>query len=384
MTNPTAMPSTTSPYAFVRKEMAVAMPPPRSESGVIGWMRKNLFATPSDIALSIIGAALIAWIVWSLLDFAILRAVFSAETGEPCRAPGAGACWPFVGVFWKQFLYGPYPAAEYWRPNTVFAMFVALLTPLAIPAAPYKRLNAILFLVVFPIVATILLYGGLFGLVVVETQFWGGLLVTLVIAVTGIVASIPLGVVLALGRRSKMPTISFLSVAYIEFWRGVPLITVLFLASNMLPLFLPTGWDFDKLVRALVGVTLFTAAYLAEIIRGGLQAIPKGQYEGAQALGLSYWQMMGLIILPQAVKVVIPSIVSSCIALFKDTTLVLIVSIYDLLGQIQRARNDAVWVSGQTSNTGYLLAALIFWVFCFSMSRYSQFVERRLNTGHKR
>ena len=207
---------------------------------------------------------------------------------------------------------------------------------------------------------------------------------TLVVAVTGIVASLPLGILLALGRRSKMPIVRLFSIVFIEVWRGVPLITVLFMSSVMLPLFLPEGVNFDKLLRALVGTALFSAAYMAETVRGGLQAIPKGQYEAAQALGLSYWKMMNLIVLPQALKIVIPGIVNSFISLFKDTTLVAIIGLFDLLGIVNAGFADPKWASPQTGQTGYFVAALIFWVFCFGMSRYSIFMERRLATGHKR
>lgn len=222
------------------------------------------------------------------------------------------------------------------------------------------------------------------GLPIVETQLWGGLLVTLVVAITGIVASLPLGILLALGRRSNMPAIRLLSITFIEAVRGVPLITVLFMASVMLPLFLPAGVNFDKLLRALVGVALFSSAYMAEVVRGGLQAIPKGQYEAARALGLSYWHMMGLVVLPQALRIVIPGIVNNFISLFKDTTLVSIVGLFDLLGIIQAGFADQKWVSPMTAPTGYLGAAAMFFIFCFAMSRYSMYMERRLATGHKR
>jgi general L-amino acid transport system permease protein len=218
----------------------------------------------------------------------------------------------------------------------------------------------------------------------VETAKWGGLLVTLVVAVTGIVASLPLGILLALGRRSKMPVVKLFSVIFIEVWRGVPLITVLFMASVMLPLFLPEGVSFDKLLRALIMTALFSAAYMAEVVRGGLQAIPKGQYEAASALGLSFWKSTALIVLPQALKIVIPGIVNSFIGLFKDTTLVSIIGIFDLLGIVNSSFADPKWASPVTTPTGYLMAALIFWIFCFGMSRYSMFMERRLHTGHKR
>ncbi|MEM8797078.1 MAG: amino acid ABC transporter permease [Pseudomonadota bacterium] len=217
----------------------------------------------------------------------------------------------------------------------------------------------------------------------VETDVWGGLLVTLVIAVVGIVASLPIGILLALGRRSDMPVVKLLCVIFIEFWRGVPLITVLFMSSVMLPLFLPQGVEFDKLLRVLIGVALFSAAYMAEVVRGGIQALPKGQYEGAMALGLSYWQMMQKIILPQALKLVIPGIVNTFIGLFKDTTLVLVIGLFDFLGQIQSSYSDPTWATPVQAMTGYLFAATVYWFFCFGMSRYSIYMERKLDTGHR-
>jgi general L-amino acid transport system permease protein len=209
-------------------------------------------------------------------------------------------------------------------------------------------------------------------------------MITLVISFVGIAVSLPLGIVLALGRRSNMPIIKMFSVGFIELIRGVPLVTVLFMASVMLPLFLPPGVTFDKLLRALIGVALFASAYMAEIVRGGLQAIPKGQYEGADSLGLGYWQKMGLIVLPQALKMVIPNIVSSFISLLKDTSLVYIIGMFDLLGVVRQNFSDANWASAQTPKTGLIFAAFVFWIICFSMSRYSQFVERRLDTSHKK
>ncbi len=233
-------------------------------------------------------------------------------------------------------------------------------------------------------VAVLLLLRTDFGLLWVETPLWGGLLVTLVVAIVGIVGSMPLGIILALGRRSPLPVVRFVSIAFIEFVRGVPLITVLFMASVMLPLFLPAGVNFDKLLRALVGVTLFSAAYVAEVVRGGLQAIPRGQYEAAGALGMGYWASMRLIILPQALKIVIPGLVNSFISLFKDTSLVLIIGIFDLLGIIQFNFTDPNWASPNTPATGYVFAAAVFWLFCFGMSRYSIYTERRLDTGYRR
>jgi general L-amino acid transport system permease protein len=282
------------------------------------------------------------------------------------------------------FIYGFYPAEEYWRPNLVFALGALLLFPLLSPRMPFKRVNAILFFAIYPVIVYVLLNGGLFGLRPVPTEQWGGLLVTLIISLVAIICSLPLGILLALGRQSKLPVIKTLSILFIELWRAVPLITVLFMASIMLPLFLPQGTTADKLMRALVGVTLFASAYMAEVVRGGLQAIPRGQYEAGSSLGLGYWQRMFFIVLPQALKYVIPGIVNTFIGLFKDTSLVSIVGIFDLLNTIQSATSDANWYSPTQAVTGYVFAAAVFWIFCFSMSRYSIFMERRLDTGHRR
>jgi general L-amino acid transport system permease protein len=255
---------------------------------------------------------------------------------------------------------------------------------MAIPRVPFKRENIIYLVIVFPVVAYFLLVGGVAGLPMVETALWGGLLVTLVVSFVGIVLSVPIGILLALGRRSNLPVVRMCSVGFIEFVRGVPLITVLFMASVMLPLFLPAGINFDKLLRALIGVALFSAAYMAEVVRGGLQAMPRGQYEAAAAVGLGYWKTMWLIILPQALRLVIPGMVNSFISLFKDTSLVLIIGIFDLLGIVQLNFTDSNWAAPSIPATGYAFAALVFWAFCFSMSRYSIYTERRLHTGHKR
>ena len=231
------------------------------------------------------------------------------------------------------------------------------------------------------VIAVMRLHRG--GLAVVDTRLWGGLLVTLVLSVTGIVASMPVGIALALGRRSTIPLIRFFSITFIEFWRGVPLITVLFFATYMLPLFVPAGFTVDGLVRALIGIALFAGAYQAEVIRGGLQAIPRGQGEAASALGLSWWKTTALIVMPQALRHVIPGLVNSFIALFKDTSLVLIVALFDLLGSLRAAFSDPVWATPTTLFTGFAFTGMIYFVFCFGMSRYSLFVENRLN-AHQR
>jgi len=248
--------------------------------------------------------------------------------------------------------------------------------------ATVKAWIAFLLIFIYPFAAYYLWIGTAFNLAYVETSLWGGLFLTLVVAGTGIAASLPIGILFALGRRSDMPAVRAISIGFIELWRGVPLITVLFMSSVMLPLFLPEGVNFDKLLRALIGVALFSAAYMAEVVRGGLQAIPKGQYEAAGAMGLGYWQMMRLIILPQALKLVIPGIVNTFIGLFKDTTLVLIIGLFDLLGIVQAASTDPKWLGMAVE--GYVFTAFVFWIFCFSMSRYSMHIERKLHTGHKR
>jgi general L-amino acid transport system permease protein len=281
-------------------------------------------------------------------------------------------------------MYGFYPESELWRVNLTYALAVILLVPLLIPRVPYKTLNAILFFGVFPVVAFFLLVGNVLGLPHVETRSWGGLLVTLVISFTGIIGCLPIGILLALGRRSDMPIVRMLSVIFIEFWRGVPLITVLFFATYMLPLFLPGNWRMDPLLRVLIGVVLFAGAYMAEVVRGGLQAVPRGQFEGAMALGLGYWRTMGLVVLPQALKYVIPGLVNSFIALFKDTTLVLIVAIFDLLGQLRSAFADPNWATPVTLFTGFAFGGIIYFVISFAMSRYALYTERRLDTGSGR
>jgi general L-amino acid transport system permease protein len=315
-----------------------------------------------------------------VIQWAFITADWSGDSREACTS--GGACWPFVKARFGQFIYGFYPTEQRWRVDVTGIMLILSVFWLMLPPLPGKKWATIFALFIYPIIAFFLLYGGSFGLPVVETSRWGGLMLTLVIAIVGIVASLPLGILLALGRRSDMPLVRAVCVVFIEFWRGVPLITVLFMSSVMLPLFLPEGVNFDKLLRALIGVILFSAAYMAEVVRGGLQAIPKGQYEAAQALGLSYWKMMGLIILPQALKLVIPGIVNTFIGLFKDTTLVLIIGLFDFLGIVQSALNDPNWLGYAVE--GYVFAAVVYWLFCFSMSRYSIHLEHKLETGHRR
>ena len=352
---------------------------------ILKWSRENLFATRMNAVMSVLSIWLVYVAIEGVFSWALINASFIGTDKASCAANPHGACWPFVTAKLNQFVYGNYPMGEQWRVNIVFVLGAFGLGLLMTKRVSFKKEVAVLMLTVYPVLTFILLSGGFLGLSYVETNQWGGLLVTLVIAVTGIVVSLPLGILLALGRRSELPIIRIMSIGFIEFWRGVPLITVLFMASVMLPLFLPEGMNFDALLRCLIGVSMFASAYMAEVIRGGLQAIPKGQYEAAKSLGLSYWKSMRLIILPQALVVSIPGIVNTFIGLFKDTTLVMIVGIFDLLGIISFHFTDPNWTSPQVPITGFVFAGLVFWVFCFAMSHYSKSVERRFSvTGENK
>jgi general L-amino acid transport system permease protein len=374
---------------FVRKEMMEQQPPPAAMRGAFGWVRENLLSSPLNIVLTVLIALLFAWIVPELLKFLVIDAVWTGADRDACREVvqhrEIGACWPFVWERLPYFIYGSYPREEIWRVNIFFVMLVVGVFWLLWLNAPWRDLGAGYFFIVLPICSFILLHGSAaIGLPVVDTSLWGGVLVTIVVSAVGIVVSLPIGILLALGRRSDMPAVKLFSVIFIEFVRGVPLVTVLFMASVMLPLFVPEELSPDKLLRALIGIAMFAAAYMAEVVRAGLQAIPKGQFEGAMAVGLSYWQMMRLIVLPQALKITIPNIVNTYIGLFKDTTLVFIVGIFDLLKTIEVARIDPKWATPVTSTTGYAVAAIFYLIFCYAMSRYARATEARLAKAEKR
>jgi general L-amino acid transport system permease protein len=380
--------------AYVRRQFVPAEKAPLSDATFIGWFRKNLFGSVSDSILTLFAIGVLVWFLPGIINWLFIQAVWTGADRSVCATAAqggiqpdgwSGACWAYVGDKMQQFMIGSYPRDQVWRPYLVAILFVAILVPFLMPKVPYKGWNAIALLVGLPIVAYVLLLGGWFGLTHVETSMWGGLMVTLIISFVGIAVSLPFGILLALGRRStNMPVVKMLCVAFIELIRGVPLITVLFMASVLLPLFMEPGDTIDKFLRALVGVSIFASAYMAEVIRGGLQAIPKGQYEAGDALGLNYFQKMTFIIMPQAIKLVIPGIVNTFIGMFKDTSLVSIISMFDLLGVVKNSFGDATWLTPVTPLTGLIFAGFIFWLFCFGMSRYSGFVERRLDTGHKR
>lgn len=352
---------------------------PQSEMGIVRWLKTNLFSSFTSGAFTLIALYILYLIVPTLANWMFFDATFAAVTNEQCGREGA--CWSYIVEKLDLFIYGFYPPEEIWRPQLTLALaigFVFMAKSLRHYAYRIKVVAGLI--VIYPIIAFLLLYGGL-GLSVIETHQWGGLMLTIVVATVGIVVSFPIGILLALGRQSKMRIIRLLSVVYIEFIRGVPLITILFMASVILPLFFREGVDMDKLLRALIGITMFQAAYIAEVIRGGLQAIPKGQYEAADAIGLSFTQKTGLIILPQALKISIPNIVGSFIALFKDTTLVLIIGLFDILSMVHLTTNDELWLGRSTE--GYVFVMMVLWVILYSMSQYSKRLEFKYDTEHK-
>ncbi len=354
------------------------LPPPLGMTGFAGWLRANLFSSPTNTALTMVCGVVVGLFLFHAIGWFVLDAVVSADSRAGCRAAGDGACWAVVFVRLEQFAYGFYPEAERWRPNLAFLLLFVALAPVLFDRLPGRR-RLLWLSAAYPVIAACLIHGGLLGLAVVETRLYGGFLLTLVIGVTGIAASLPLGILLALGRQSRLLAIRTLSVCFIEFARGVPLITLLFVASTMLNYFLPPGTTFDLLVRVLIMVSLFAAAYIAEVVRGGLQAIPKGQYEAAKAMGLTYWQTTRLISLPQALRISIPGIVNIFIGLYKDSTLVVIIGLLDPLGITRAILADAKW--NGLSNEVYLFTALFFFLSCFSMSRYAMWLERRLGSG---
>ncbi len=411
--------------------------PPATTIGVIGWLRDNLFSSVGNSILTVVGLLLLAYTVPPILNWTLFDAVWTGGA-DACRANPNAACWTFAGSWWEFFIYGFYDKTQVWRIDlalwalyvgvafvvvdddvrqkrpvssilafiiavtsmifistmirhgapTIWIMFGALITiglvawAWTLPNGRSRVGFSLLF--GYPVLVFFLLGGGILGLSPIPTSKWGGFSLTLVIAITGIVASLPIGILLALGRRSEMPVLRLVCTLFIEFWRGVPLITVLFMANFMLPLFAPEGANIDQLLRALIGVALFASAYMAEVVRGGLQAIPNGQYEGAKSLGLSYWKMMGLIVMPQALKIVIPGIVNTFIGLFKDTTLVLIIGLLDFLNSVQTATTNPDWSIRSVPFTGYVFVAFIFWLHCYGMAWYSRLLENKLHTGHKR
>lgn len=466
-------------------------PSPDARTGVVGWLKENLFSSWGNTVLTIIAVAILAILIPPFIKWTLIESTWIGESRQVCDQAAAngqaGACWVFVNVRLDMFLYGFYPEAERWRINFVMLTLAFLMLPLLMPetlkntsrqaviavigsvcamvlfgfiagiiftafmAVPFllavlshSNINtfttsrggtgmimgagigiivgiivsflaetaggenvapligcsvafttALLFIArrlslnlwrwtvlftVFPVLAYVMLIGDAFGLMLVETHFWGGLFLTLVVAGTGMATALPIGILLALGRRSTLPVIRTVCIAFIEFARGVPLVSVLFMASVMFPLFLPHEMNFDKLLRALIGIAFFYAAYMAEVVRGGLQAIPKGQYEAANALGWTYWPTMSMIILPQTLRLIIPGLTNNFLSLLKDTTLVAVIGMLDLLGIAKAAMADTEWLG--FTKEAYIFAAVVFWVFCFGLSRYSVHLERKYHTNY--
>ena len=311
-----------------------------------------------------------------LLNWLFIDADFIGTSKEECSREGA--CWVFINVWFKRLMYGLYPNSEIWRINLSFLMLIGLVISAFFVPVKIKKYIIIFLLFIFPFIAINLISGGNFGLEWVETAAWGGLSLTFIISIFALLFCFPVGMFLALGRRSSAPVIRYSSIGFIEFWRGVPLITVLFMASVMMPMFLPDGTYMDKLVRVIIAITLFEAAYMAEVIRGGLQALPRGQYDAGKSLGMGYWRMHLLVILPQALKLVIPGIANTFLALVKDTPLILVVGLLELVGMIDMAKSNPDWLGFATE--GYIFAGVVFWIICFNMSRYSQRLEKKYKT----
>ena len=415
-----------------------AMAPPVSERGIIKWARESLFNNWYNSLATLIGIYLLWLVIPPAWDWLIGSATWEAQSNKDCRAGAGGACWGFIKARFLLFMYGFYDIESVWRPNLAGILLILLGLPVVVPKLPGTRPCAIILIFCYPWIAAALLGGPIkfsflstfvgvlafiaigiigvwvgylgykgndilkkflgfgasylviivffldwgLGLPVIETSKFGGLLLTLVLAITSIAVSLPLSILLALGRRADgLPVVMYFCIAVIELFRAVPLITVLFMAQFMIPLFLPQGYSFDDVIMALIGMIIFFSAYLAEVVRGGLQAIPKGQYEAADSMGLNYFQSMRLIVLPQALKIVIPGIVSTFIAITKDTSLVMIIGLFDLLNITKSSITDAKWLGLEWE--GYAFVALMFWILCFSMSRYSQWLEKRLDTGHR-
>jgi general L-amino acid transport system permease protein len=361
--------------AIVDKKAVETIKPPRTQVGVVGWIRTNLFKGWLNSILTLITIYFLWKIVPPLIRWAFIDSLW-VSSGAQCQQID-GACWSIIPANIRFITFGFFPYEQQWRPFVAMVLLVALLFYSRNRNHWKKHLVYAWILGLF--LMGLLMKGGIFGLTPVESTQWGGLPLTLLLSVFGLTAAYPLGVILALGRRSKMPAVKTLCVTYIELIRGVPLISLLFMSSVVFPLFLPEGVNVNALIRAQVAIILFTAAYIAEVVRGGLQAIPRGQYEAAESLGLNYYLTMRLIVLPQALKIVIPPSVSILISAFKDTSLVVIIALFDFLKTTKTVLNDPQWMG--FSAEAYIFAALIYFLCCFFMSNYSRRLERELERG---
>ena len=343
---------------------------------ILDNFNKNVNSTTFNAVLTLLIIFIFFKYTPPLLNWLIFDADFVGSAKEDCTS--GGACWVFVKVWFKRFMYGMYPNPEQWRINTAFFILFFLIGAAFFVPPKYKKYIILFMLFIYPIIGIKLISGGIFGLKWIETGAWGGLSLTLIVSAFALILCFPIGMFLALGRRSELPAIKYSSIGFIEIWRGVPLITVLFMSAVMFPMFLPDGTYMDKLMRVVIAITLFEAAYMAEVIRGGLQALPRGQYDAAKSLGMGYWRLHLLVILPQALKLVIPGIANTFLALVKDTPLIFVVGLLELAGMIGLAKTNPKWLG--MAIEGYVFAGLVFWVICYAMSRYSQRLEKKLST----
>ena len=343
---------------------------------ILDNFNKNVNSTTFNAVLTLLIIFIFFKYTPPLLNWLIFDADFVGSAKEDCTSDGA--CWVFVKVWFKRFMYGMYPNPEQWRINAAFIILFALVGAAFFVPPKYKKYIILFMLFIYPIIGIKLISGGIFGLKWIETGAWGGLSLTLIVSAFALILCFPIGMFLALGRRSELPVIKYSSIGFIEIWRGVPLITVLFMSAVMFPMFLPDGTYMDKLMRVIIAITLFEAAYMAEVIRGGLQALSRGQYDAAKSLGMGYWRMHFFVILPQALKLVIPGIANTFLALVKDTPLIFVVGLLELAGMIGLAKTNPKWLG--MAIEGYVFAGLVFWVICYAMSRYSQRLEKKLST----
>ncbi len=356
---------------------------PITQVGLIGWLRSNLFSSWLNSLVTLLLLFLVVKWAYGFIEWGVVNAIWSVPNNQTqaCRdLRGTGACWAVITEKHRFILFGTYPYEEHWRPALCILLFVGLYIVSAMRSFWRKEL-AIIWVAVLTAIG-ILMWGGVLGLTYVPQERWGGLVITLILATFGLACAFPLSILVALGRRSQLPAIKAICVLYVELIRGVPLISLLFMASVMFPLFLPEGINIDKLLRAQIAIILFAGAYLAEVVRGGLQALPRGQYEAADALGLSYWQKTGFIIMPQALRLVIPPLVNTFIGFFKDTSLVLIIGIFDLLTAGKTAIIEPAWQGFGVEV--YVTVGFIYFCFCFAMSKYSQNLEAELNRHRRR
>jgi general L-amino acid transport system permease protein len=349
---------------------------PRSRPArIVDWLRRNLFSSIWNTLLTLLVLGLLWLIVPPFFNWAIADATFGGDSRAACT--GGGACWTFIRLRLHTFAWGHYPDSELWRLAVAGALLVGFTIPVLREGTRHRGIYVALLLFVLPVLVGILLVGNVPGLPFVDTSLWGGLMLDVIISFVTVAGAIPFGILLALGRRSQLPVFRILSIGFIELWRGVPLLTVLFMSAVMVPLFLPNGVSVDRLIRAMVAFTLFNAAYMAETVRGGLQGVPPGQEEAAYAVGLNWWQVQLFITLPQALRIVVPGIVNNIVDLFKDTSLVTIIGLVDLLGAVNQSLKDPAWLG--MAKEGYVFTSIVFFVCCFAMSSYGRRFERRLN-----